>query len=72
MTVQVAKIRKPLISTIRLNEAGNDVNLHAVKPHVYHKASGEKTMLRREGKAYVMDLWVWVPNKKAPVFTGPW
>ena len=76
MTVQVAKIRKPLISTVQLNEAGNDVNLHAIDPHVLHKASGEKTALRREGKSNIMDLWVLLPGKKnsgnSSGFTGPW
>ena len=43
MTVQVAPIRKALISMSRLNDAGNDVNLYADKPHIIHKATGERT-----------------------------
>ena len=58
MTVQVAPVRKPLISIARLSDAGNDVNLHADRPHILHKATGERTELRRGCKAYTVDMWV--------------
>ena len=76
MIVQVAPIRKALISTARLNDAGNDVNLHADRPHIIHKATGERTEPKRVGRAYTVDLWVWLskdegqdkrPAKKVPV-----
>ena len=72
MTVQVAEVRKPLISTVKLNDAGNDVNLHADRPHILHKATGERTELRRVGKAYLLDMWVWVSchGNRAADFSG--
>ena len=60
MVIQVASVRKPLISTAKLNEAGNDVNLHSEKPHILNKDIGQKTDLRRVGRSYLLDLWVWV------------
>ena len=60
MTVQVANVEKPLISTARLNEHGNDVNLHVHRPHVVNKATGERSDLRRVGRSYILDLWVWI------------
>ena len=65
MTVQVAPVTKPLVSTVRLNETGNDVNLTAVEPHIYNKKTKERTKLRRVGRSYVLDLWVWIGTSKA-------
>ena len=48
-----------------MNDAGNDVNLHAEKPHILHKATGERTDLRRVGKAYLLDMWIWVEGQKS-------
>ena len=38
-------------------EAGNDVNL-TEKPHIRNRQTGQVTALRREGKTFVLDLWV--------------
>ena len=65
MTVQVAPVTKPLVSTVRLNEAGNDVNLTAVEPHIFNKKTKERTKLRRVGRSYVLDLWVWIGSSNA-------
>ena len=64
MTLQVANVTKPLFSTTRLNDSGNDVNLTATDPHILHKETGERTALRRVGRACLLDLWVWVDGKK--------
>ena len=71
MTVQIAKVRKPLISTIRMNEAGNDVNLTCHKPHIINRKSGERTELRRVGKSYLLDMWIWVGGDKQGKPTKP-
>ena len=65
MTVQVANVRKPLISTAKLNDAGNDVNLHHDKPHIINRATGERSDLRRVGRAYLLDLWVWIDRNQS-------
>ena len=47
MTVQVAPVRKPLLSTDRLNDAGNDVMLRMYKPYIKHIKTGEVTDIKR-------------------------
>ena len=64
VVVQVADVTKPLISTARLNETGHDVNLTADDPHIYHKKTGQRTKLRRVGRACVLDLWIWVGSEE--------
>ena len=66
ITFQVAPTRKPLVSIARLNDAGNDVNLHADRPHILHNATGERIELRRVGKAYTVDLSVWMCKDEKP------
>ena len=62
MTVQVAPVRKPLLSTDRLNDAGNDVMLRKYKPYIKNVKTGEVTDIKRVGRAYTVDMWVWVPK----------
>ena len=71
MIVQVAPVRKPLLSAAKMNEAGNDVNLAGKNPHILNTKTGEVTKLRREGRTYLLDLWVWTGSKSqgASVFT---
>ena len=64
--VQVAPVRKPLISSARLNETGNDVLLTRSRPRIINLKTKEVTMLRRIGRTIVLDLWVWVPAKAKP------
>ena len=54
-TVQVAGVRKPLASTAKLHDAGNDVSLHTGQPHILHKATSERIALTCVGKAYTAD-----------------
>lgn len=61
-TWQVADVRRPLISAIKVAQAGNAVNLDEAHPHIKNKKTGEKTELRWEGNVCVMDLWVKVPG----------
>ena len=55
---QVAPVRKALISAAKMNEAGNDVNLRGDSPHILNLKTNQVTALRKEGKTYVLDLWV--------------
>jgi hypothetical protein len=61
ITFQIAPVRKPLISVAKMCEAGNDVNL-TEKPHIRNRQTGQVTALRREGKTFVLDLWVRHPT----------
>ena len=61
MTVQVAPVCKPLMSAAKMAEGGNEVILNGKNPHVKHTKSGKVTKLKRQGMAYTLDLWTWVP-----------
>ena len=61
ITFQIAPVRKPLISVAKMCEAGNDVNL-TEKPHIRNRQTGQVIALRREGKTFVLDLWVRHPT----------
>jgi hypothetical protein len=65
LVFQVAPVRKPLMSVAKMNEAGNDVNLRGDNPHIEHKKSGQITKLRREGKTFILDLWIKHPIEQA-------
>ena len=65
MIVQVAPVRKPLLSAAKMNEAGNDVNLAGKDPHIKNIKTGEITKLRRCGRTYLLDMWVWVAPEKS-------
>ena len=64
ITFQVAPVRKPLISVAKMGDAGNDVNL-TDKPHIRNRLTGQVTALRREGKTFILDLWVRHPTSAA-------
>ena len=64
ITFQVAPVRKPLLSVAKMCEAGNDIILTNT-PHIKNRATGQITALRREGKTYVLDLWVRHPTSAA-------
>ena len=66
MTVQVALVRKPLMSAAKLAEGGNEVILNGSAPHIRHLKSGKITKLKRQGMAYTLDLWTWVPSPPQP------
>jgi hypothetical protein len=64
ITFQVAPVRKPLISVAKMADAGNDIFL-TDKPHIINRATGQSTALRREGKTFILDLWVRHPTSAA-------
>ena len=68
-TWQVANVRRPLMSAVKVARAGNVVNLDEQNPHIRNKKTGERIDLRWEGNVCVLDLWVKVPSPpgiKAP------
>ena len=50
------------MSAMKMAESGNTVVLNRNDPHIYNEKTKEGTTLRREGKIYVVDLWVRIPN----------
>ena len=50
------------MSVAKMNEAGNDVNLRGSNPHIMNIKTKEITALRREGKTFILDLWVKIPG----------
>lgn len=55
---QVCPVKRALVSVDKLNEAGNTVHFTKNDPHIINIKTGEKTVLRREGKVFIIDLWV--------------
>ena len=58
MTVQVAKITKPLASVKKMTQAGNRVVFDGQNSYIEHKASGRKTKIYERDGTYAIDLWV--------------
>ena len=54
----IAPVRKAFISAAKMNDAGNDVNLRGDHPHIMNVKTKQVTALRKEGKTYVLDLWI--------------
>ena len=59
--VQIAKVRKPLVSAARLNEQGNDVILSSSNPRIINNRTKEITKLRKQGRGFLLDLWFFEP-----------
>ncbi len=55
---QVADVTKPLISVVKITEAGNDVILSKSNPRIVNRKTGEVTNLRRESNVFILDMWV--------------
>ena len=54
MTFQVAKVRTPLTSLVRITKAGNRIILDSEGSYVVHKESEIKTPLREQQGVFVM------------------
>ena len=50
------------MSVAKMNEAGNDVNLRGDRPHIQNTKTKQITALRREGKTFILDLWIKHPG----------
>ena len=58
---QVAKVNKVLVSVAKITEAGNDVYMNSVNPHIKSRRTGEIIKMRKENSVFVCDFWVRVP-----------
>ena len=71
-TWQVADVRRPLVSASHIIQAGNDLFIGKDEAYIMNRKKEEKSMLRKEGNVYVLDLFVRVPpNVTAPVTYTP-
>ena len=56
-------MQRTLISVSRINEFGFEARLGKLNPHIYNLYTGEVIPLRKEKGMYIMDMWIWVPEK---------
>ena len=69
-TWQVADVRRPLVSASHIIQAENDLFIAKDEAYIMNRKKKEKSMLRKEGSVYVLDLFVRVPLRvTAPVTT---
>ena len=68
-TWQVADVRRPLVSASHI---GNDLFIGKDVAYIMNRKKKEKSMLRKEGNVYVLDMFVRVPpSVTAPVTYTP-
>ena len=60
-TWQVADVRIPLVSASHIIQAGNDLLIGKDEACIMNRRRKEKSVLRKEGNVYVLDLFVKVP-----------
>ena len=58
---QVADVRRPPVSACHVIQAGNDLFTGKDEAHIINRKKREKSVLRKEGNVYVLDLFVKVP-----------
>ena len=61
-TWQVADVRRPLVSASHIIQAGNDLFIGKDETYIMNRKRKEKSMLRKEGNEYVLDLFVRVSS----------
>ena len=67
-----ADVRRPLVSASHIIQAGNDLFIGKDEAYIMNRKKKEKSMLRKEGNVYVLDLFVRVPSSlAAPVTYTP-
>ena len=71
LKVQVARVRKPLLSAAKLNEGGNTVILSETNPRVVNERTGEITKLKRIGRSFLLDLWSFTPGSTSDTAMKP-
>ena len=71
-TWQVADVRRPLVSASHIIQAGNDLFIGKDEAYFMNRKKREKSMLRKDGHVYVLNLFVRVPpNVTVPVTYTP-
>ena len=71
-TWQAADVRRPLVSASHIIQAGNDLFIGKDEAYTMNRKRKEKSMLRKQGNVYVLDLFVRVPSSvAAPIVYTP-
>ena len=63
MPIQVADVKKVLMSTHKMNETGLRVILDGENSNIVEKTSGISTPIKYENGRYYFDMWVPAPIK---------
>ena len=63
LTAQVADVKQPLMSVMRLVQAGHRVVFDEPGAYIEHKASKERIWLQEQGGMYMLKLWVHSTSK---------
>ena len=71
-TWQVTDVRRPLVSASHIIQAGNGLLVGKDEAYVMNRKKKEKSMLRKEGNVYVLDLFVRVHAQPPQSRTRPW
>ena len=73
-TWQVADARRPLVSASHIIQAGNDLFIGKGEACITNRKNQEKSMLRKEGNVYVLDLFVRLhpARQRQPCTRPPW
>ena len=72
ITWQVADVRRPLVSASHTIQVGNDLFIVKNEAYIMNRKKKEKSVLRKEGHVYVLDLFVRVPpSVAAPIVHTP-
>ena len=56
-----ADVRRPLVSASHIIQAGNDLFIGKNEAYIMNRKKKDKSVLRKEGNVYVLDLFVEVP-----------
>ena len=71
-TCQVADMRRPLVPASHIIQARNDLFIGKDEAYVMNRKKKEKSVLRKEGHVYLLDLFVKVPpGAAAPIKHKP-
>ena len=57
-TGQVADVRRSLVSASHIIQAGSDLFIGNDEAYIMNRRKKEKSVLRKEGNVYVLDLFV--------------
>ena len=71
-TLQVADVRRPFVSSSHIIQAGRDLFIRKNEAYIMNRNKKEKSVLRKEGDVYVLDLFADVPaGATAPIKYKP-
>ena len=66
MAWQVTALRRHLVCASRIIQAGNALFIGKDEAYIMNRRKKEKSMLRKEGNVYVLDVLVKVPSGVVP------